>query len=164
VPEILKIGPHTGFDRFRRSDMLTFLKYMEKRWPIEADTKQRVIAAAMAAMSDPELLRKLKPRDFKNYAKILLEAERQNQMDEHLQAEYDRLDAGQLTANQGHTLILDGPIRPQVIAAASASLPSNVSQPPQLPRVEGRVIPDGTQPQLPPPSAKDGSCPPSSTP
>lgn len=152
MPEVLKIPPHTGFDRFRRSDMLTFLKYMEKRWPIEADTKQRVIAAAMAAMSDPELLRKLKPRDFKNYAKILLEAERQNQMDEHLQAEYDRLDAGQLTANQGHTLILDGPIRPQrAIVSTSDSLPQSISQQP-LPKVEGRVIPDEAPKQLPPPA------------
>lgn len=107
------------------SDLVRIAFYMAKRWPITAETKALVIEKANQAIHDAAL--ENDSRTMHRYMKILVEAEKQNQADEHLQEEHERIDQGKLTGNIGHTVILDGPIRPQKVIATVVGEPKQIT-------------------------------------
>lgn len=160
-----KFIPHTSADptsmilqvtgnKDSRQNSGLIKRALAQRWPIKPSLKEKLLERAREWLESGLLSAK----EQASWAKVIVMAEAQNQQDEQKQEEYDRLDAGKLTANQGHTLILDGPIRSQVIAAAIASLPSTISQVPDGPiRPQGeapKLLPE-SQSQLPPPSFKE---------
>ena len=89
------------------------------RWPMTPKRRAMLLEKA-----DSWLHACKNAREFAAVAQIYLSAERQIQEDQQKAEENARLDAGKPTANNVHTLILDGPIRPQVEASGQRQLPA----------------------------------------
>lgn len=94
---------------------------LKKGWPIGPELKALIMDRAQAYLADPCI----DPKIQAAWAKLVVLAESQNLAARLKREEYRRLDQGKLTANQGHTLILDGPIRPQIPSKAIPSLTLN---------------------------------------
>lgn len=87
-------------DHHKRSDASMINAAIRKRWNISDELRDEVIAEARRMVKDPSIDKRAKSAAMK----IVLEADKMNQADEHLNAKHERLDDGKATEVQKITV------------------------------------------------------------